>query len=439
MRARTVTAVLAALLPGLIVVDFVNGALGQSLGLDKLPASPGELVRGVVFAIALALAFASWQRELRPMLLGFLAVALTLGPGFLRGLTSGGGLGEFDRMFKLLYGPVLVVFYARLFRRHGVELNTILQAEAVMGAIAGASIVMLQAVGVGRATYGQYSSAFAGLFIAQNDIGLTMSLTLFAATDRLASTRRLVWVLCCGLIMVGMLVLGTRTGTLGALAVPMAVFWLHRREFAMRSRLPAVIAMLLVLVGGLALAAMRQYQVITSEGYQERKYTSLFEGEMPRAVLLAGALKYVVTRPRSADVIGDGTVKFQQAVARALGMQQTRKEVELDWMDLFGGYGVIGLVGVYFYYLVFFWRCFRLRRMRVRGAMQLFLLMLGFFVLHATMAGHAMGSPLAAGAMAPVLAFLWLALTSERLVSVAAPADAGPPAGEPDDLLSPVG
>jgi hypothetical protein len=409
MRARVTHAVLFLLLPGLICVDFLTGGVAESVGLATLPMSPGEVIRGTVFLVSGLALVRTRRRDVRPMIWGAVIVGLAIAPGVMRGLILGGGLAEVNRAFKELYGPVLIAMYCVLFSRYGIGLRTILRAEAAMGALAGVSLVTLDIFGLGRATYGTLSTAFAGLFVAQNDAGLMMSISLFAAMELALERKDLPSFGQVALIIMGLLVLGTRTGTLAAFCVPAAMLWAHRAEFGRRRRLPTVLATLILMAGGLTVAAVRQYQMITSEGFLTRKYESLFAGALPRAVLLAGGLKVVAARPAIDQLVGAGTVKFERGLARVLKLTEDRREVELDWMDLFGDFGLLGAVTVYGYYLFFARRFLALRRRLGTPVMWLGLMILGFFLLHATFAGHATASPLPLGAISPLFAFMWLA------------------------------
>ena len=407
MKVRYLTFALA-LMPALLVVDWVNGIVGARLGFDDLPVSPGQMARGCVFLAATLIVLVHARREWASTVRGVLLVGLALFPGFAYGLVSGGGADEIERVFKNLYCPMLVAGYVVLFQQYGVKWTQVLAAEAFMGALAGLSIVAFTTLGVGFATYGQHSTASSGLFTAQNDIGLTMSVTLFASLDLLFREKRLRWMITSACTVAGMLTVGTRTGTLAAFAIPGAVLWIYRAEMRTRRRLPMTIGLVVLMIAALGIAGVSQYQEITSQGYQVRKYSSLLEGEMPRAVLFAGAATYVAGRPAWQNVTGAGSVAFGKGTARALGLNKERRVAEIDWMDLLGEYGLIGVTMIYGYYFWFYKRLMRVRRQVSHAVAWLGFGMLSFFLLHATIAGHALESPLPGGAMAPILAFIWL-------------------------------
>jgi len=428
MQIKRVTAALY-IMPALVLVDWINGLVGQNFGLESLPVSPGELARGFVFVLAFLLLLLHAQREIRGSLGLAILIGASLSLGFVKGVASGGGLGEADKVFKVMYGPVIAGAYLILFGRYGVSRNAVLGSETVMGAIAGLSIALFQVLGVGHATYGEaaYST---GLFSAQNDIGLTMSLTLFCGVELLLSQPKVWWGVTCACTIAGMLTVGTRTGTLASFAVPVAVLWIHRDEMRSRRRAPVMVGLILLMVAGLGLAGIRQYDLITSQNYQVNKYESLANGEMPRAFLLAGGLRYVVHRPLASDITGDGSVTYMKGVSKALDLGQTKRITEIDWMDLFGMYGLLGLAAVYAFYLWFYTRVWRLRRFANRQLFWLAFGILSFYLLHATIAGHALASPLPEGAMAPLLGFIWLidrrgkqAPLPRRLARVAAAVD----------------
>ncbi len=405
-------ALLFLLVPGIVVLDLANGLLGPGVGPGGLPITPGEMGRSLLLVASLLVLITLRGPYFRPLQRFFvLAVALgLLGP--LHAFLSSGAIGGFafdvENLSKSLYGPALIVLFTALFLRFRLTYREVVDAIALWGGIAGFGILLFKLLGIGQATYGEYAAAYKGLFLAQNDLGLGMIMALTACCHLLLSTRRPRYLVILAGTVIGMLILGTRASTLGAFVVPLAVFATHPPPVPTKRRALEYAFLGLAFLMGLALVAQTQVRSIASQSYQAEKFTSLLSGELTRVVLLGGALSYVEDRGPVSQLLGDGALRYQTGVAERLPLEGRRHMAEVDWMDLFGAHGLFFALAIYAFYILFLARTRDLASEEGPGARWTLRIMLGLYLLHATLAGHALGSPLPTGVIAPALAFTWL-------------------------------
>lgn len=404
---------LVLLAPGMMLVDTANGAFwGGPKAADSGGISPGEVIRGLltVWLVLLALrASGVVLRRLRWQFL-FLGVWGLLGASI--AVARGGGfhnlLLDAERLTKALYAPALVMLYVILYRRYGIALTTVLRAVAGVGLIAGASICVFNLIGVGNVTYEWSRTGFKGLFISQNDVGLAMGISLFSSVALLFIERRPSYLGWAGPTIAGMILLGSRAAALGAILIPLAtiaVFW--RSVLGGRGRRAVLVAALLVLTVGAA--AWWGVGRLQGQRFQEQKYARLAESGviLVRGILLKAGLVYTFRRPWPFDLIGDGPTAYSLGLAHLLGLNLDNKLAEVDWLDFFGAYGLPFVIVIYGFYWSFFRRA---RSLGLRSGVPLRRvgrMMIGWFMFHSAVAGHAMAGPIPGGTIAPLLALIW--------------------------------
>lgn len=409
VRIRAGYAYLVVLVPGLLVVDLLNGALGEGQPVPYVGLSPGELVRGVLLIYGLTVCLrrsGTLYQSARLWAVGLTALGLVTAVLL---LVRGGSMGDFlvdaEAISKAVYAPVLVVLFIDIIRRYRVRQDEVLRALALVGPVAGAALMLAALAGVGYATYGSYATAFRGLFLAQNDLGLAMVLSLFVSTHLVVSRRRLRDFVAVAVTIGGMLVLGTRVATLGAFAVPALVLLIEARARLNWRNVPLVATLALLVAGALAAVGVLQYRRTVSQGFQAARYRSVLQGGLTRAFLLSGAIQHVRHRPLVEDLTGEGTASYERGVARALHLSQPSRPAEVDWMDLFGGQGLLFMLALYGFYVSGFFPLHRLDVLGDAASRTVPELMLGVFLLHASLAGHAMSNPIPGAVIALVLAY----------------------------------
>lgn len=401
-----------ALVVGVLAVDIANGAVGGGEPIPGLGLTPGELVRGTLFVAALLLAVRRGGSLYRVpnrwlAVLGVLAVV-----AFLHAVAAHGnsGLGtNLSFTLKALYGPALLLLFIDIDRRYHLAPDTVIEAAAGFGALAGLALVVFKLAGIGAATYGTYASAYRGLFLAQNDLSVALLIAVIAASDLLYRRRGPLQVGALLLTMAGMFVLGTRAASIGAVVLPIFVLALHTIRRMTWRRLPIAIAGSVIVLGAVATAGALRLRSVMSESYQAAKYQQLLSGGFTRVLLVGAAFSYVEGRGVVANLVGDGADRYERAVAQRLPMQVDRKSAEVDWIDLWGSEGLLFMFAVYAYYLYFLFRSLRRPAELAGQERRVLVLSLAVFLVHGTLAGHAFANPLPLGLLMPLMADDWVA------------------------------
>lgn len=402
---------LLVMVPGVLLIDMINGVLGGAAALRGIP-SPAEAVRGAILLYGLI----TLARAIHPglgRLQGWVVVLAVLGSlGLLRAFFDGGSTHELRvnvaQLMKTLYGPVLTLLLVVEIRRHHLSLSDLLDAVAWVAGLAGGSIVLLTLLGLGQQTYQLHDAGAKGLFIAQNDIGVAMGIGLVGCVDMLLRTARLRYIVLGALGMAGMLMLGTRAALAGAFLLPLAMLINYRsRIFGGRRRAFLGILAGLSLILALAAAGAWEYRALRAETYQQQKLQALADNPFVRGVRVLAALDHVRQRPLLADVMGEGFLAYTLGVARNFGQNIEGVLAEVDWMDLYGAYGILFAIAIYLFYFESARLARGLRRRHDAAIARTALLAIGWFLLHSAVAGHALAGTIPAGTLAPMLALVW--------------------------------
>lgn len=418
---------LYALVPGLLLIDVLNGALfppGVRGGAPTAAAqvSPGTLVRGFLTVLAVLLVILSRESALKPMRRAFLLLAVAGLAGPFVGLARGGSihdlLANLMALSKILYAPGMVVVFSALVRRTGLNFQDVLSAIASAGALASLLLCVTDVLGVGTATYLLQHAGFKGLFISQNEIGLTMGLALFASVQLALSTRRLRYVLLVLATVPGMLLLGTRAAALGVFIAPILVLMVNTRRL-LRGRSSVVhIALAVVMFVAVGVGGVWEANMLQNQQFEQGKFRAIVSQDvvLVRGYLVIGAVRYIATRPATVNVLGEGSVRYEHGVAAILRLPYASKAAEVDWLDILGAYGIVFVCLLYAYYGRFFWLSRHVADLYGRPIRLTVVLMLGWMLAHSIVAGHAVG-PMPAGTLAPLLAYVWLHREADALAS----------------------
>jgi O-antigen ligase like membrane protein len=412
-RSRVGPILVLLTVPGFLLLDLGNGFLGEGKGIIGSSITPGDLGRGVLLVAGLTIMLLTRRRCFRNVNQWFLILVCLglLGPlsTLVRHGDTSGLAYDMDELSKTLYGPALIVLFLAIFLRFRVRLWHVLSAITVWGTLAGSCLILFELLDLGSGTYGQYSTAHKGVFIAQNDLGLGMTIALLVATYQLLYQPRPARLGAFLTMLGGMFVLGTRVAMLGAVAVPLAVVFVVRPK----SPRPRVWSRRVVLSGLLIFVvstfAYEEARSIADQSYQMQKFAQLSEGEFTRVALLASALRYTSDRGAWANLFGEGADRYQSGVATELELPENRGLAEIDWLDLYGTHGLVFVIALYAFYIVCLLRCARARFGDAPRLPRLLALAIGLYLLHGTLAGHAMWSPLPTGVVAPIGAVGWLA------------------------------
>lgn len=409
---------LAALLPLLFVSDILYGAM-DLLGIE-FPVTPGVVLRGIVVLTAFYMVV-KYHRAVGKRLVTWLFVlVVSVLPSVVIGMFHGQSVFfDVSMLSKVLYLPLVTGLFVVLIRRYRIGENEVIRFVEYAAYLLGVSLLASQMTGFARQTYGDYAFGSTGVFYAQNDMTLAFGLSLLAGGYRLVMER-------FSLVRLGMLMtsafacvqIGTRAslGVLAgvALTATACLMWgkfssVHRRGLNVVRKW---VAGAFVLFAALA-AVMYGLSMQKAYKYQQDKLEQIAEGDFPRLMLVVAGMRHIEERNAWFDVFGEGADAFQRGVAKHFVGSQDRKSVEVDWMDIFGNYGIIftllihafvlsALSGTAFRFIIKHEPFFGL----IAAAT---LLYLG----HASVAGHALTSPIPSTLAAAYLALYFVRKTGK--------------------------
>lgn len=273
----------------------------------------------------------------------------------------------------------------------------------------------MQALGLGGATYGEYAFGEKGVFVAQNDISLSLAITCVFASLELFRARTLSKLLIFVVASLGSVGLGTRTGVATPIVIPLIVFaayGLSSARYAARSAAPRRLLPLGIIVIGLAVAGVIWVSGKVSESdYDTMKWNQIAEGDFPRGYLAIGGIAYIRDKGIVQNLFGEGAFHYEVGVMNKLSelrqpveSDRETRMTEVDPIDLLGGYG-----WPFFILLssVFVVAAIRASVQFLRTGDSLYAaiaLALWVFLGHSAYAGHAFVTPIVGTPIAAILA-----------------------------------
>lgn len=402
--------VLWALIPGMVLLDSTTGLL-QAGGGVGVAGSPGQLARGALLAVSLlALVVVKGFAVLRV----YVVVLWLLGlAGIVFGLLDGEGRLTFDLLMvsRELYGPSVALLFALIIWRGGFSARQVFSYVSLYGAGAGAIILVLALAGVGLYSYGDYSEASSGFFSASNDIGLAMLIGLSPAFYLFVVERSVSHGLMSLVIVAGLLVLGTRTGLLGSILVPGSVLvFVAPIVFSRRRWVTASVVGAICVIGVTAVTAF-QIQRMQRDPYNAARFAMLLSADYGRVSLMRDATESLANRSVTELLLGRGASAHRWPGPGRPGDPEADLLAEVDWIDIAGTQGIIYAILIHGFYLLVL-----VHPRRARG--NLYNVPIGVaivvFLGHSALAGHALTSPTAAGALAPLLALSFVFVRRKR-------------------------
>ena len=416
---------------GLVVCQvFVDLAYGTLGGAGRAgPVSIGVLVRGVLALVAILILFKLRAPPLKVFLFTFLAVFLASNLVWALSSDAYSLSHELNQAMKVAFPWLMAGIFLFLHQEAPIDRLYLFKLIAWTGFLSALSMLGAVALGLGRETYGSWSYGSKGLFNAQNDIGLTLVMTLVAAVLLLVRTRSVFYLFVTFSIASAGLLLGTRTGVLGPVVVLLGFFlaaFLNPRLLAApRGRGGLWSTAVLVLPAVLAVAvAAAIFSQSDKTDYLLKRIESLSE-ETPRSKLEAAGIERLRERGLVLNLVGEGGLAFKKHVAENIGYEREKIDhgaltavgkskklpfsvhrVENDLIDILGFYGVAQFAIVYGALAFVF--LFALRRaVRAWNIENVaLLLMLTLFLAHSSLAGHGIFSAQVGTVLAPVLFLL---------------------------------
>ena len=412
-RNKSITIWLALLFPLLFISDILYGAI-EYFELPA-PVSPGMVFRGGLLLVTTYKIFEHRNNEPPKLNIWLVLLTVLAIPGFTIGLIQGQNAHfEISSLFKVLYLPYVTALLVILIRQYKIKQVDILRYIEYSSYMLGLSLLISLALGIQQETYGEYAYGSTGIYYAQNDLSLVFGLALLAAGYRLIlvefSWARLLMFFLSTLACTQ---IGTRASLIviaaAALVALVCITWgeIAVDECLIKNRLKkwfVGLGVLLVMISLLILGLLKQLEF----EYQQDKLE-----QVPRLKLFIAGSVHIKSRPDFYVLTGEGMDTFQRGVARNFPINEDtliikeRRFTEIDWLDLFGAYGIGLVVLIYLfilYPLVASGITFLLKRNAIYGLISASSLL---YLGHASVAGHAILSPMPSTLMAGYLALFY--------------------------------
>jgi hypothetical protein len=410
-REYPITAILLILLPGLFLADILHGLLLFN-GMT-MPVSLLSVVRGAVLLAAVLLIILN-RESLPPKYLYLIALLLMFAvPGVATSLfryeVSYDLFYEARELSKVLYGPILVLMYFVLIHKLRISTTRLLLFIEYTAYFVGVSLLVMQVLGIGYSE-GQGSIWAKGFFSSQNDISLALALLLCVAVFNNITTPGVIRFVLLILSLVGLALIGQRVALASVVLIPIAVItvllygkspgWSGDRKKKFLSIVIPLSVITLIITGYLG------YKNIDTFIRPITKIKANIEGHGQRFELYKIGKDQLRDRSNVEKVFGEGATSYQKWIYKRYGYQPPGgyRLVEMDWMDLYGAYGlafVILIYGILLYVWIRLLIDFVRYRIPVSG---LIFLMVSLYALNSLVVGHALTGPMPTSVIAPVIA-----------------------------------
>ncbi len=343
------------MLPLLFFADVLYGAM-QLYGLNT-PVSPGIALRGLVLVASIYFLLMRTQFIDRRLLIWIVTIIISSLPGLVIGIFQGQDLFfEFTAYAKILYMPLVAGLLSILIKRYSVDPDKVIRFIEYTAYVLGIALLISQAIGIEKKTYGDYAFGSTGVFHAQNDLTLAFGLGLLASTYRLVIFR-FSWFRLSLLILsiYACLQIGTRASLavviIAGISAIAYLFWgSSTRSYILRWIIG--LSIIVVAVSMVTYFFSKQMEF----DYQKKKFETIAQGEFPRMSLADAGFQHLAERFLIYDIFGEGVDTFQRGVAENFNniTNFDRRLVEVDWIDLFGYYGIIFVLIFHFFVLSIF-------------------------------------------------------------------------------------
>ena len=376
----------AALLAFPVLIDCINGYLQDKNGSSLI----GIAYRGIILLYGVKYIFLTPYRRLTKLLL--LSLFFSIAYATLSGTLN---FSVVSMAFKTIYPYFLL---AILFNNRFLNEHIICKYFLLNGFLSGLVLIFCFLFDAGFPSYVEGVYGTKGLFIAANDIGLSLLFADALANLMYLKTRKTIYFLLAIIISSSCCLIGSMAGFGGVGIILFLLFCsiniLKFSDFksSINQRLVSIIMLCFVLMYVIS----SLYTIIQEDPYLAVKYSdiqgSLLENSGRKN--LAAAADDVIASFAFPDVLWGAGAKFIYEVGRTLQFGGS-KGVEIDFYDIFGMFGIIFAVLVYILpiYCLFksLAKFIKTRQIFYIWSAVAFVL----YIIHSFYGGHAYTSPMA--------------------------------------------
>lgn len=401
---------LSALFPVLFISDILYGGMNY-YGVD-LVITPGVILRGGIIAIAAFMVIRHRYLVGGVLFIWLVLLIVFALPSLIVGIVQHSDIiYDVQTLFKVLYLPFVAGLIVVLINRYQINQGELLRYMEYSAYFLGISLLISQSLGIQRLTYGDYAFGNTGIFYAQNDLTLAFGMSLLAAGYRIIMVRAS---FLRGILFLQSIFACLQIGTRASLAVVMVLILTFTVMMVWGRSKKQSINMLRILmrwlfavlfVAGLVWLLLYGLGRHVEHGYQHQKLEAIASGDLPRQLLIIAGNTHLTNRAPVIAFTGEGMDAFQRGVASYFPSDKERKFVEVDWIDLYGAYGMVFVVVIYMFFLFIFVGSTRRFLVGARDPIDgLISAAVLLYIAHSVTAGHALTSPIPATLMAGYLA-----------------------------------
>lgn len=304
---------------------------------------------------------------------------------------------DINHLSRRIYPFTVMLTVLYVFHHFGDQSRLLLKGMGHYAVVFALVMLFSFFTGLGYESYGDHAFGIKSFFVAGNDIGLA-ALLGFAILFSQLYYNISIWNLCRIVItLIALMLLGTKAGwaasalIAGAFTIVILLF-LRSASGYQRFLKWSVMSLILTASSGIAAYVYKNFETFE---YQFEQAQQLLDGTSPRQRLIEAYKRNETSYDASLELVGDGAV-FYEGLGREYylvdnnrGSFEVFREVEQEWYDLTGGYGVPYAVFVFaFHGLFIFFTLLLLFRL---PTVEHFALALGVLVYlgHGVFAGHA--------------------------------------------------
>ena len=324
-----------------VFIDAANGTLQKKFDIST---PIGILYRGSLFLVLIRYLFYNKLRDLIFLFIFFLLICLLIWYSFYKANIA----KEIESIIRYSYFFVFFNYFTKLRARLSSEI--VYKYIFDYGLLISLIIIACFITGTGIKSYGagEYGWGEKGLFIATNDIGLTILCSLICSClyhhQYSYSLRTFLRVL---IIAFGGILVGSRVCFV-FIPLTLLIYILYMSKKS-SNKVLFIIGIILLIY----LAVFIGFQIYTLlDDYALAKFTK--EGfENARSVLIDEAKIHISNFDVLSFFVGEGACNLHKVVGNGLGLDGERS-VEADYYEIVGSYGfILGGIIVLFYLKIF--------------------------------------------------------------------------------------
>lgn len=308
----------------------------------------------------------------------------------------------FRYITKLLYPfSVLLVLQAN---RNTINRDMLLLNIMYYGVIAAVSILLVDLLGLSVNTYGSnYGYGVKGFFKAGNDISLALILCNCISAYYLSVRNEYKYILCNIIITIACMRIGSTAALFGSIFITLILLlqplYIKNKFSKTYHRYKYII-----LLFGIPVLVYCIHLIINTDSYTVNKFNinNILEGEARSK--LRNAFYEVSKKFTISDyMFGIGNEELFRRIGLNLFHTNEAKSIEIDYLDMIGGYGLFLGGSILIYPLKYLWK-YSFRTIYYKDLFSFWMtIIVLLFILHGILAGHAYTSIMAMTVLVGIL------------------------------------